>query len=456
MPINDFTNHKLSWMPNREYLSRPQYISLASLLEDDILSGKLPIGTKLPPQRELADWLDINFTTVTRAYDICRSKGLIYGVTGRGTFVSQYPSTESNASHLIDFGAVQGFPEICSDILVKAARDVLEREYVSHLFSYSEREGNARHRAAGAFLFQKLGLEISTNNIAIFPGVQSAVVATLLSVFKMGESIGVDPYTYSNLISAAAMAHIRLVPIECDNEGMVPNALSKAISQEHIKGVFLMPTCANPTTINISKTRKDELAEIFLKNKIIVMEDESSYTMPIGGTFYSKIPNQTILYSGCNRFISPGLRVAFVAFPDKLRNKLLSALHFLTIKTSALDAEILSELIITGLSDTIINEKQIRAKECNILFNKVFPKEGYNHLNPPFFRTISIPNSKISGAEFEKICIENSIKVCHSDRFAITKNHTQNFLRVSISSTKSTKELVNGLNILQGIINNML
>ena len=45
-------------------------------------------NTKLPPQRELADYLDINLSTVTRAFKICEVKGLIYAVTGSGTFVA--------------------------------------------------------------------------------------------------------------------------------------------------------------------------------------------------------------------------------------------------------------------------------------------------------------------------------------------------------------------------------
>lgn len=84
----------LTWKPERERLTRPVYQSLAKALEDDIASGALPAGTKLPPQRELANFLDIHFTTVTRAYKICELKGLIYAVTGSGTFVSASEANE--------------------------------------------------------------------------------------------------------------------------------------------------------------------------------------------------------------------------------------------------------------------------------------------------------------------------------------------------------------------------
>ena len=92
MPTNSFDNFYLSWTPERSKLKRPYYLTFANALEADIISGKLAAGTKLPPQRELADFLDINFTTVTQAYNLCRERNLIYGITGKGTFVS--PQTE--------------------------------------------------------------------------------------------------------------------------------------------------------------------------------------------------------------------------------------------------------------------------------------------------------------------------------------------------------------------------
>ena len=68
MPFNSFLNYPMSWKPDRSRLTRPIYRSLAEQMEKDIAAGFLPPGTRLPPQRELADFLDINFTTVTRAY----------------------------------------------------------------------------------------------------------------------------------------------------------------------------------------------------------------------------------------------------------------------------------------------------------------------------------------------------------------------------------------------------
>ncbi|NCU33582.1 MAG: GntR family transcriptional regulator, partial [Candidatus Moranbacteria bacterium] len=88
MPFNSFENYPMSWLPDRTSLFAPLYISLAEQLEGDIQRGKLANNTKLPPQRELADYLDVSLSTVTRAYLLCAKKGLVRGRTGSGTYVS--------------------------------------------------------------------------------------------------------------------------------------------------------------------------------------------------------------------------------------------------------------------------------------------------------------------------------------------------------------------------------
>lgn len=66
MPINSYDNYPLTWRPDKQKLKRPYYRSLIQQLEQDILKNKLQKNTQLPSQRELADYLDLNFTTVAR------------------------------------------------------------------------------------------------------------------------------------------------------------------------------------------------------------------------------------------------------------------------------------------------------------------------------------------------------------------------------------------------------
>ena len=161
MSTNNFNNIFLSWAPEKKLLTRPCYLALANLLEADIVSGKLAAGTRLPPQRELADFLDINFTTVTRAYNLLREKDLIYGVIGRGSFVSPLPGTNTpgkNASvddQIIELGLVTGFDRLRPPV-IEAGESVLKKGYINSLYSSSEPAGHLHQRAAGAHWMKQM------------------------------------------------------------------------------------------------------------------------------------------------------------------------------------------------------------------------------------------------------------------------------------------------------------
>ncbi len=82
MPVNSFEHYAMSWRPSLGETISPKYLALADLLEEDIHNGNLKPGTKLPPQRELADFLDLNLSTITRAFKICSMRVVISSAVG--------------------------------------------------------------------------------------------------------------------------------------------------------------------------------------------------------------------------------------------------------------------------------------------------------------------------------------------------------------------------------------
>src|SRR6266567_3335343 len=66
----------------------PLYRQVFKQLKDSIHCGKLSKGSKLPATRELAGLLGLNRTTISAAYELLESEGLISGQVGRGSFVT--------------------------------------------------------------------------------------------------------------------------------------------------------------------------------------------------------------------------------------------------------------------------------------------------------------------------------------------------------------------------------
>lgn len=54
--MSSSADYPLSWRPDSAFLKRPVYLSLSEQLENDIRTGLLRPGMRLPAQRELADF----------------------------------------------------------------------------------------------------------------------------------------------------------------------------------------------------------------------------------------------------------------------------------------------------------------------------------------------------------------------------------------------------------------
>ena len=67
--------------------ARPIYSQIESGIRDQILTGILRPGDKLPSVRELAATLTINPNTIARAYRDLEQQGWIATVSGKGCFV---------------------------------------------------------------------------------------------------------------------------------------------------------------------------------------------------------------------------------------------------------------------------------------------------------------------------------------------------------------------------------
>ncbi|WP_339278004.1 PLP-dependent aminotransferase family protein [Paenibacillus sp. FSL W8-0426] len=458
MPFNSFDEYPMSWKPDKNKLSRPLYQSLAKMLEHDITHGLLAPGTKLPPQRELADFLDVNFTTITRAYKQCELKGLIYGVTGSGTFVSANAARsiaiakEPGMNTYIELGLVASF-EQTNDLVAEAAKNVMQKTYLEQLLNYNDPAGIPHQKLAALNWMSTLGIHADPEQVAIVSGAQNALAITLLALFEPGHRIAVDQYTFSNFIEFSNMLRIRLVPIPGDLHGMRPEALDEHCRQADVHGVFLMPSCANPTTIMMPEERKKELARVIRKHQLILIEDDihaflsAGVIEHYGQPMYQLLPERTIYVCSTTKSICSGLRVAYLVFHEMYKDRIMKAIFNVNVKTSSLDAEIITELILSGKASAIVQHKKRLARQANQLFDTYFP-QAFSQGHPlSFYRWLPAPGLA-GGRRTESYFLEKGIRVFHSDRFLSGTNTGENYLRVALSSTLTLEELERGLELL--------
>jgi DNA-binding transcriptional MocR family regulator len=459
MPINSFENYPMSWKPQKRDLEKPYYLSIASHLEKDILDGKLMENTKLPPQRELADFLDLNLSTITRAYKICELKGLLYAVTGKGTFVSPGVSVRdtflARNRAVIEMGMIKPFYE-CNQTVLNAAQVVVSKQENVKLFEYSNPLGTNRQIMAAFKWLHFLGVEVEKENIMLAAGAQNALAVVMISLFKEGDKIAVDTFTYTNFKGLANFLRIQLVPVEADEFGMNPDALQKTCKNAEIKGVYLMPTCSNPTSVFMPMERRQEIADLVHEFDMLLIEDDIySFLAPAGvKPFFSIIPEQTFHICSISKSLCAGLRVAFLAFPAKYKDALISGMLNINLKTVSLNGEIFAELIESGKAFDILRNKITLAKKRNQIFQSIFEYPVTDEV-VRFFYWLPIPNH-LTSEEVELLALKNGIHVLGSHRFAMRNDQNSFNVRVSIVSPDTEDDLKKGLLILRNVLENRL
>ena len=64
--------------------STPLYLQIATALSAKISDFSIPIGAKLPPERELSRLLGVSRTTAINAYSLLEERGLVSTKIGSG------------------------------------------------------------------------------------------------------------------------------------------------------------------------------------------------------------------------------------------------------------------------------------------------------------------------------------------------------------------------------------
>ncbi len=461
MPVNSFENYPMSWKPVIDRARKPLYMTLAKQLETDIIKGSLLPGTKLPPQRELADFLDINVSTVSKAFKVCELKGLLSATVGSGTFVSfdalsnSYLLSDSKPKNVIEMGAT--IPDSSSyEPLMLQLKNMMNETDFGKWFSYSRPGDMLWQKDAAVKLMRKGGYHTDVNSILFANGGQNAITAVLASLCKHGDKIGTDPHTYSGLKTSAAMLGIQLIPIKQKDGEMSEDALAYACKNDQLKGIYLIPDYQNPTTHRMSLAGRKAIARVAKEHNIFIIEDATYHllckeSVQAVATF---APEQTIYIASLSKTIAPALRMAYVSAPEQYKNPLSNALYNMNISVSPLLAELAARLIVSNNLDTIIDNHRENAIYRNQLVNNYL--SGYDCYGDEtgIFRWLKLPANR-SGADFEALALDHGVEIYAAERFTVGNSIPEKAVRLSICAPETNEELAKGLMILQKLLKSL-
>jgi DNA-binding transcriptional MocR family regulator len=440
------------WLPRLAGNKGPRFLQIADALQAAVAGGSLKPGDRLPPQRRLAAQLDVDLTTITRAYDEARRRNLLEGRGARGTYVAA-PKVELTS--ILDLSMNTPPPPDgvdFDDMLKQGLSQVLMRADNDLLMTYHLGGGSDADRQAGARWLEPMFGHPDSRQVVVCPGAQAAIAALILALTAPGDVILAEPTTYPGLRAAAAQFGRQIVAVEADAQGMVPEKLEEACRQHKPRLVYLNPTLQNPTTITIPERRRKELARIAKRCNVRIVEDDPYWLLadappPPIATF---APEQVVYISTLSKCLTPGLRVAFVLVRDPHeRERFLVALRSFALMVAPLTAALATQWILDGSADRLMEGVRNEARLRNRMARDILAGR-YSGAGDGLHVWLELP-AYWNTAQLARAADSEGIAVTPAEAFA-TGSESVNAIRICLGSTKDRGRLRAGLQRLSYLL----
>lgn len=356
------------WRRRIETSDRPAYLLIPDLIAEDLQAERLAARDKLPTLRELAEALDLNYTTVARAFSEARKRGLIDSRTGSGSYVrgrrATLPLRDGTGAEMTMNLPPEPADAALLDRLRQGAMEELANADLHGLLRYQDFGGSPADREAAVHWLRRRLSGISEARVMVCPGIHSVLTALISQLARPGEAICVDSLAYPGLKAIATQLGVQLLPMALDDDGPDVQAFEHACKTLSPKAVYCNPTLLNPTTATMSMGRREALADVALRYSVPIIEDDA-YAMlprrkvPPVATF---APELTYYITGFSKCLGAGLRNAYVCAPsERMAQRLAGALRSTTVMASPVTNALATRWVRDGTAEAML--EAIRA-EC--------------------------------------------------------------------------------------------
>lgn len=432
--LGDYVNHQMKdWHPDLTRSSSPRYMAIADLIEMDLRSGHLVVGDRLPPQRELAKRLNIDFTTVARGYAEAQKRGLVDSHVGRGTFVTGGMEKERRGfatdaapdprrAAVVDL-SMNMPPEPDDSELIARMREGMSAVAtdIIPLLRYQGFGGSGIDKEAAGVWLDRRGLSPSRERIFLTPGAHPALLAIFGVLAKPGETVLSENITYPGMRSIAAQLRLNLSGLAMDGEGILPDAFADACKRLAPKALYLNPTIQNPLTLTIPQKRREEICAVARRFHVPIVEDDAYGFIPLDAPapLAAMAPDLTWHIGGLAKCIGAGLRLAYVVAPDtKAIWPFVSAMRASNVMASPLNVALATRWIEDGTADAILRFIRSEAEARQNMAAAALPKGSFRA--DPLAFNIWLPlQNGWTRSTFGSHMRSSGIGVVASDAFAV-------------------------------------
>lgn len=319
------------WLPTLDN-ALPKYLALAQAIENAINSGELLPNEKLPPQRRLADALKVTVGTITRAYSEAERRGLVVAHVGRGTHVRGddnintliQPMSQDIAGK-IDMQAAFAPHGPQTRMLTEAMSTMVKTpELLNNLLRYAPELGHPNHRASFKKWLENEPVDMQHSDFLFTHGGQHAISIAINAICREGDVILTDHLAFPGIVAAAQDKKVKVIGIEMDDEGIVPEKVLLACQRHKARILYLTPNSQNPCGSQLSIERRQALVEICRAHKVLIIEDDVQFIAradkPV--SMQELAPEICFYITSFSKRFSGAMRIGVLISPNAFFNKL--------------------------------------------------------------------------------------------------------------------------------------
>ncbi|WP_369390198.1 PLP-dependent aminotransferase family protein [Streptomyces sp. CG1] len=309
------------------------YQSVADAVAEEISSGVLRPGDRLPPQRAFAKRHGIANSTAVRVYRELARRGLTVGEVGRGTFVraaaaDPAPALTEPAAGRIDLEL--NYPSVPeqSALLAEGLGGLLRPDALGQALRPVGAAGLPAVQESAAGILARGGWAPDPERILFTGNGRQALSAAVAALVPPGGRLGVEELTYPLVKAVATRLGITLVPLAMDEDGLVPRAVAEAHAAAPLHAVYVQPRLHNPLSLTMPEQRVEQLAAVLLRLGLPAVEDAIwAFLRDDLPPLAAYAPERTVVIDSLSKRIAPGLSLGFAITPPALTTAVTTSLR---------------------------------------------------------------------------------------------------------------------------------
>lgn len=351
--------------------SVPLYEQLYRRLKEDLLSGAIAGGEKLPSKRALAENLNVSRITVENAYQQLLTEGYLVSKPRSGYYAEHLETLpQVTAPGIRPDAAPHGAPETAVSagqfpfsVWARLMRGVLLDGRETLLQPIPSEGLSALREAIAGMLLRSRGMEVDPASIVIGAGAE--YLYTLLFQLLGRENIfALENPGHRKLRQAYTANGASLMPVALDESGVtLQSLLASGANVLHIS-----PGHQFPTGIVMPIARRRQLMAWLgsRENRYLIEDDYDSefrFTGRVIPTMYSMdVTGRVIYLNTFSKTITPALRISYLILPPALLARYREKLGFYSCTVPSFEQLTLARFLSEGYFEKHVSRMKRRYK----------------------------------------------------------------------------------------------